>query len=85
MAQELEESLRTLLKTFDAVTVTYKAGYGDAASAVPPRTKHAIKLLLGHLWRNREAVSAVRLTEVPMAIDALLRPVHDERVLEFIK
>lgn len=68
-----------------AVTVTYKAGYGDDAADVPERTKHAIKLLLGHLWRNREAVGAGRLTEVPLTIGALLSPCHDERVLEFLK
>jgi len=68
-----------------AVTVTYTAGYGDAARDVPTQTRHAIKLLLGHLYRNREAVAGVRLTEVPLTIDALLRPKHDERVLAFVR
>jgi len=70
---------------FAAVTITYVAGYGDDAGDVPQRTKQAIKLMLGHLWRNREAVGAGRLAEVPLTIDALLCPCHDERVLAFVK
>lgn len=36
------------------VVVTFVAGYADAAH-VPARAKQAIKLLVGHWWRNREA------------------------------
>lgn len=39
----------------DAVTITYVAGYGDAA-AVPEVAKSAILLLTGHLYENRETV-----------------------------
>ncbi len=39
----------------NAVTVTYTAGYGNAA-AVPEAIKGWIKLMVGHLCENREAV-----------------------------
>jgi len=41
-----------------AVQVTYVAGYANAA-AVPESTKTAIKLLVAHWYRNREAVGNV--------------------------
>lgn len=73
-------------QTTPAVTVTYVAGYGDAASDVPEQTKHAIKLMLAHVWRNPElVVMGTIVTAIPMAVDALLRRCHDARVLEFCK
>lgn len=42
-----------------AVTVTFACGYGADGSAVPAAAKHAIKLLCGHWYRNREAVGSV--------------------------
>ena len=56
----------------NAVTVTYTAGYGDATTDVPKRVKQAIKLLIGHLYENREATSEKQLASVPMAVEALL-------------
>jgi len=55
----------------NAITITYIAGYGNAA-AVPDSTKAAIKLLVAHLYEHREAVSEVNLLEVPMAVKSLL-------------
>jgi len=40
----------------NCITILYKAGYGDAAAAVPARAKQAILLLVGHWYRTREAV-----------------------------
>jgi len=40
----------------DALTVRFTAGYADR-DAVPERAKHAIRLLFGHWWENREAVA----------------------------
>lgn len=57
----------------DAVSVTYVAGVAD--SAVPAAIKHAILLLVGHWYANREAVNVGNITtELPLAVDALLRP-----------
>jgi uncharacterized phiE125 gp8 family phage protein len=56
-----------------AVTISYIAGYGTAAK-VPDDVKAAIKLIVGHLYEHREAVSEVTLNEVPMAAKSLLWP-----------
>jgi uncharacterized phiE125 gp8 family phage protein len=37
----------------DAITVTYTAGYGAAASDVPMPIRQAALLLLGEMWANR--------------------------------
>ncbi|MDF2809509.1 MAG: hypothetical protein K0S56_540 [Microvirga sp.] len=57
----------------DAVTIQFQCGYADAAS-VPPPVKHAIKLIVGHLYQNRESVTDKRPVEMPMGVDALLGP-----------
>lgn len=61
-----------------AVRIVFVAGYGDAA-AVPQPIKHAILLLVGHWWFNREAVGDP-MTPVPLAVEALTNPF---RILEF--
>ena len=59
---------------YNAVEVTYTAGYG-AASAVPDSIKHAIKLLVAHWHENRESVVMQGTPkEVPKTVDALLAP-----------
>jgi hypothetical protein len=40
----------------NAFTVRFTAGYGTTAASVPYDVKAAIKLLIGHLYENREAV-----------------------------
>ena len=56
----------------DAVSITWVAGYGAAAD-VPAELVHAVKLMLGHLFEHREAVSAgVTMTETPIAVDHLV-------------
>jgi uncharacterized phiE125 gp8 family phage protein len=55
------------------ITVVVDAGYLTSAE-VPASVMQAIKLLVGHFFRNREAASVgVTVTEVPMAVDSLLR------------
>lgn len=52
------------------VTVTFSVGY--AASACPALLIHAAKLMLGHLYANREAVSAgTSMAELPLGFDLL--------------
>lgn len=55
----------------EAVILTYKAGYGSA-SDVPDNIKHAIKLLVGHLYENRESTTASKLREIPQGVRSLL-------------
>ncbi len=56
----------------NSVSITFRAGYGDPAD-VPEGIKAAMKLLIGHLYANREAVNiGGSVAEVPFAVDALL-------------
>lgn len=58
-----------------AITITYVAGYGDSGSDVPGPIIQAIKLLVSHMYENREPVNiGSSVSEIPMAIDALLAP-----------
>lgn len=62
------------LREAAGVVVRYTAGYG-AAEAVPARLRHAILMLVGHLYENREATSqAGALTATPMGVERLLWP-----------
>jgi uncharacterized phiE125 gp8 family phage protein len=63
----------TTLRSVNAVCVTFTCGYG-AAAAVPTTIKQAMLLLIGHLYEHREAVTDRPLTNVPLAVDALLYP-----------
>jgi uncharacterized phiE125 gp8 family phage protein len=58
----------------EAVTVEYVCGYGQPP-AVPASIPAAMKLLIGHLYENREAVVlGVNPLDLPLAIPALLGP-----------
>lgn len=54
----------------EAVRITFTAGY----SATPKPIKHAVLLMVGDWYKNREDTTEVKLTEMPRAVDALLRP-----------
>lgn len=56
----------------DAIKITYRAGYGDAAADVPGSIRMAMLMLSSHLYQNREAVTETALTVTPMAVDMLL-------------
>lgn len=56
----------------NSIAVTYTAGYGSTAQAVPAAIQQAILLCVGHWYANREAVSEGIFAEVPMAVNALL-------------
>lgn len=54
-------------------TVRYRAGYADGQ--VPAPIRHAILLLVGHLYENRMAVTAATaMGAMPLGVDALLSP-----------
>jgi uncharacterized phiE125 gp8 family phage protein len=52
----------------NSVRVQFQAG----RSLVPPQVKPAVLLLVGHWFENREAVSPVNLSEVPVAAYPLI-------------
>ena len=57
----------------NAVSVTYTAGYGDDAAAVPDDIRAALLLLIGHWYANRESVvTGTIATELPQSARSLL-------------
>ncbi len=62
----------------DALIVEFTAG--NVVADVPLAMKHAIKLLVGSMYSNREAVTDVRLREFPFGVSALLEPYRSKWV-----
>lgn len=56
----------------DAYQITFKAGFGDAASDIPLTVIQAIKLLVGHWYENREETTDIALVSIPLGAEALL-------------
>lgn len=56
----------------NAVTLTYVAGYGADADDVPQIKRHAILMLAGSLYENRETTSPIQIHQVPYGVTALL-------------
>lgn len=68
----------TALHRPDAVQVTYTAGYGNTAAAVPADLQLAILMIAAHSYENREA-TVMPLTGtgpvlVPLGVDAMIAP-----------
>lgn len=61
----------TTLRDYNGVDITFVTGYG-VAELVPENVKSAIKLLVGHFYEHREAMTDKSLSEVPMAVESLL-------------
>lgn len=63
------------------ITITFQAGYGDAPADVPQPIRHAMLVLIGHLYENRSGCEGV-----PKAVNHLLSPyrVYDTRVLRHL-
>ena len=55
----------------NAVIVTYQAGWAARAN-IPEEIKHAVKLMVGHLYENRETVSHVNMSSIPLGVKSLL-------------
>lgn len=65
----------------DAVQIVVTAGYASPA-AVPDMAKHAIRLIVGHWFENREAVvNGTISTDVRFTIDALLGTMKSREML----
>jgi uncharacterized phiE125 gp8 family phage protein len=68
----------------DAVTVTFTAGHGSAASDVPYQIRSMIKLLVAHWFKHREAVGSSN-TKIKLAFDALRNHMRVNEWEEFLK
>lgn len=63
----------------DAVQITVTAGFGDPAD-VPKPICQALKLLIGHFYENREAVTQFNMRELPLAVRSLLAPYRRQQL-----
>jgi uncharacterized phiE125 gp8 family phage protein len=50
------------------VKIEFEAGY----DTVPADLRHAILMIVGHFYANREAVTTLKLEKVPMAVESIL-------------
>lgn len=75
IALAVDETWPTAQVRTNAVTVRFVAGYG---TSVPEPIKSAIKLLVGHLYENRESVVITDrgsiVQEMPQTVEWLLGP-----------
>jgi len=58
-----------------SIEIEYTVGYGATGANLPAPLLAATKLLIGHLYENREAVTVgagVTATTIPLAVDSLL-------------
>jgi uncharacterized phiE125 gp8 family phage protein len=68
-----DASYPAVMDAINAVEIEYTAGH-DAVPTNWEDIRHAILLLIGHFYMNREAVSDTAPGVVPFAVDALLSP-----------
>jgi hypothetical protein len=60
------------LRPYNAICVTFIAGYGDAGSDVPGNFRQGLLLLIGHFYEHREEViTGTIVAQVPVAAQAL--------------
>lgn len=65
----------------NAVQIVFKAGYGTAASDVDPLAIQAVKIVLGHLYENRETeITGTISTELKIGVKQLLSPIWPGRL-----
>ncbi len=62
------------LDDYNAVTVTWWAGYGSSGASVPVAIRHAILMLVGHWYETRQATVATGAVpqDVPFGVTSLL-------------
>lgn len=58
----------------NAVTVRYLAGYGAAAASVPVAIRHAVLMLVDHLYEHAGSVTELKLEQTPMAYQYAIAP-----------
>lgn len=56
----------------DAIRIEYTIGYGEATTDVPQTLRHALMMLIGHWYDNRENTMMDELHNIPYGFDNLL-------------
>lgn len=56
----------------DAIRIEYEIGYGTATTDVPQTIRHALMLLVGHWYDNREDTQMDELSNIPFGFENLL-------------
>jgi uncharacterized phiE125 gp8 family phage protein len=56
----------------DAIRIEYEIGYGQTTADVPQTIRHALMLLVGHWYDNRENTMMDDLFSIPYGFDSLL-------------
>jgi len=56
----------------DAIRIEYEIGYGTAKTDVPQTIRHALMLLVGHWYDNRENTQMDELSNIPFGFESLL-------------
>ena len=65
----------TVRPILNAIEIRFVAGYGANAEDIPESIRQGMKMLLGHLYENRETTkSGVPIVSVPQAYEWLLWP-----------
>lgn len=60
------------LRELAGIKITYTAGYGATAASVPEEYRHAIMLLIGELYAQREDTDTMEHKGLPWGVKALL-------------
>lgn len=61
----------------DAIQIEYVIGYGDDSSDVPRTVRHALMLMVGHWYENREQTQMDQLADIPFGFMELIN-IHKE-------
>lgn len=61
----------------DAIQIEYVIGYGDDPSDVPRTVRHALMLMVGHWYENREQTQMDQLADIPFGFMELIN-IHKE-------
>lgn len=56
----------------DAIRIEYTIGYGEATTDIPETLRHALMMLIGHWYDNRENTMLDELSNVPYGFDMLI-------------
>lgn len=56
----------------DAIRIEYTIGYGETTADIPQTLRHALMMLIGHWYDNRETTMMDELSNVPYGFDALM-------------